>query len=47
MKRALVPPAFAETAQRLAMSPGILSNGHVFLTGVTASGPDGTMPADP
>ena len=29
------------------MSPGILSGDHLFLTGVTGSGPDGAMPTDP
>ncbi|MEO0363209.1 MAG: Rid family hydrolase [Pseudomonadota bacterium] len=43
-KRAVTPPAYAETATALAMSPGILSGGFVFLNGVTGSGPDGAMP---
>ncbi|MEO1492388.1 MAG: RidA family protein [Pseudomonadota bacterium] len=29
------------------MSPGVLSGDHLFLTGVTGSGPDGAMPAEP
>ena len=29
------------------MSPAILSGNHLFLTGVTGSGPDGHMPQDP
>ncbi|MEM8753168.1 MAG: Rid family hydrolase [Pseudomonadota bacterium] len=45
-KRAVTPPAYAETATALAMSPGILSGGFVFLNGVTGSGPDGAMPAE-
>ena len=44
MKRALIPSAFAEAAAALNMSAGIVSGGHVFLSGVTGSGPDGAMP---
>jgi enamine deaminase RidA (YjgF/YER057c/UK114 family) len=40
----VVPPGAEAVAERLAMSPGILSRGHLFLTGVTGSGPDGAMP---
>ncbi|MEM8788159.1 MAG: RidA family protein [Pseudomonadota bacterium] len=29
------------------MSPGILAGGFLFLTGMTGSGPDGTMPEAP
>jgi enamine deaminase RidA (YjgF/YER057c/UK114 family) len=32
-------------ADQLKLSPGILSGSHVFLSGVTGSGPDGAMPA--
>lgn len=46
MKTALIPPDFAATAAALAMSPAIVSGDHVFLTGITASAPDGTLPAD-
>lgn len=46
-KRAIVPPAFRETAEQLKMSPAILSGGHVFFTGVTGSDAQGRMPADP
>lgn len=46
-KRAIVPPQLRQAAERLRMSPAILSGGHVFLTGVTGSEPDGGMPADP
>jgi enamine deaminase RidA (YjgF/YER057c/UK114 family) len=45
-KSALVPPAFRTAADRLKMSPGILSGNHVFLTGVTGSDGRGIMPSD-
>lgn len=45
-KRALIPPSAKPAADALKMSPGVLSGDHVFLTGVTGSGPDGEMPAD-
>ncbi len=47
MRTAVTPPAFATAAQALKMSPGILSHGHLFLSGTTGSAPDGTMPTDP
>lgn len=46
-KRALIPEDFREAARALNMSPGIVSGNHVFLTGVTGSGPDGEMSDDP
>jgi len=46
-KRAIFPAGSAETAQQIRVSPGIISRGHVFLTGMTGSGPDGSMPEDP
>lgn len=45
-KRALFPPGSKPMADQLNMSPGILSGDHVFLTGVTGSGPTGGMPKD-
>ncbi len=45
-KRLVLPPAFAAAAERLKMSPGILSGSHLFLTGVTGGNPLG-MPDDP
>lgn len=44
MKQVVVPEGFEATAEALAMSPAVISKGHVFCTGVTGSGPDGTMP---
>lgn len=46
-KRAIVPPAFRAAAEQAKMSPGLLSGDHLFLTGVTGSGPEGEMPTDP
>lgn len=43
-KQALFPPGSQATAEQIKVSPGILSGNHVFLTGVTGSGPDGVMP---
>lgn len=45
-KRAICPPQVQEAALALGMSPGIVSGDHLFLTGTTGSGPDGTMPTD-
>ena len=44
MKRLVVPAGFEASAEALAMSPAVISGGHVFCTGVTGSGPDGAMP---
>lgn len=43
-KRALFPPGSEDAAQALGLSPGLVSHGHVFLTGMTGSAPDGSMP---
>lgn len=44
--RAIIPAAFAEAAAALHLSPGVLSAGHLFLSGAT--GAVGTwMPDDP
>lgn len=45
-RRAVHPPSSAEAARALRLSPGVVSNGHLFLTGMTGSGPNG-MPRDP
>ncbi len=45
-RRLVMPPAFQAAAERLKMSPGILSGDHLFLTGVTGGNPQG-MPEDP
>jgi enamine deaminase RidA (YjgF/YER057c/UK114 family) len=41
----LFPPGSKPVADQLKLSPGVLSGSHVFLSGVTGSGPDGAMPA--
>lgn len=43
-KRILVPSALRAACAQAGMSPGIVSHNHVFLTGVTGAGADGTMP---
>ena len=47
MPRALIPSGAEEAAKTLKLSPGLISGAHVFLTGMTGSAADGTMPADP
>lgn len=47
IKRAIVPPEFRASAERLRMSPAILAGRYVFLTGVTGSDAQGHMPEDP
>ena len=48
MKRqALFPSGSAKPASDICISPGIISGNHVFLTGMTGSRPDGTVPASP
>lgn len=47
MRRVLVPPAFRAAHDALRFAPGIVSGGHVFVSGMTGSAPDGTMPSDP
>jgi len=43
-KKSLFPPGSKGSAAQIKVSPGILSGDHVFLTGVTGSRPDGSMP---
>lgn len=44
-RRALFPAGGSRTAaDRIKLSPGIISGTHVFLTGMTGSRPDGSMP---
>ena len=45
--KAIIPPGSAQAAAQLALSPGVLSNGHLFVTGMTGSTAQGTMPDDP
>ena len=46
MKKPLFPPGSEGPAAHLKVSPGMISGDHVFLTGVTGSRPDGSMPED-
>ncbi|MDA4847965.1 RidA family protein [Hoeflea poritis] len=46
-KRAIVPPALRAAAEKLKMSPAMLSGNHLFLTGSTGGDADGVMPDDP
>ena len=45
-KRALFPAGSEASAQQIKVSPGIVSGDHVFLTGMTGSRADGSMPTD-
>ncbi len=45
-KKALLPAGSHAAAEQLKISPGIVSGDHVFLTGMTGSRPDGSMPSD-
>ena len=46
-KRALIPGEAEDAVSALNLSPGLLSGDFVFVTGMTGSAPDGTMPKDP
>lgn len=46
-KRAIVPPDLRAAADELKMSPAILSDNHLFLTGSTGGDANGVMPPDP
>jgi enamine deaminase RidA (YjgF/YER057c/UK114 family) len=46
-KRAVMPSEFRKAVEESKMSPAIVSGGHVFLTGVTGSDLDGSMPDEP
>ncbi|WP_299476089.1 hypothetical protein [uncultured Roseibium sp.] len=43
-RRALIPDGTQAAVNDLKISPGILSHDHVFVTGMTGSRPDGSMP---
>ncbi|MCW1932113.1 RidA family protein [Pararhodobacter zhoushanensis] len=45
--KAIIPPGSGDAVRQLALSPGVLSGGHLFLTGMTGSAPTGEMPVDP
>ena len=42
----LIPEEFKEGAHQANMSPGVMSGDFVFVTGMTGSGADGSMPND-
>jgi enamine deaminase RidA (YjgF/YER057c/UK114 family) len=46
-RRTLVAPGREDAARELRLSPGLVAGGFVFLTGMTGSAADGTMPDDP
>lgn len=46
-KTAIFPTGSRDQATQLKVSPGIVSGDFVFLTGVTGSLPDGSMPENP
>ncbi|MBM7066365.1 RidA family protein [Actibacterium sp. 188UL27-1] len=46
-KKAIIPGAFQKAAEALHLSPGIISGGHVFLSGSTGGDANGHMPKDP
>jgi len=43
-RQALFPAGSRIMADRIRLSPGIVSGNHVFVTGMTGSSPDGTLP---
>jgi len=43
-KRALFPAGSETSARQIKVSPGIMSGNHVFLTGMTGSRTDGSIP---
>lgn len=45
-RTALIPAGSEAAATQIRVSPGVVSGDHVFLTGMTGSRPDGTMPGD-
>jgi enamine deaminase RidA (YjgF/YER057c/UK114 family) len=42
-RRALFPAGSQASADKIKLSPGIISGNHVFVTGMTGSEPDGAM----
>ena len=45
-KTPLIPEEFKDGAEQAHMSPGVLSGDFVFVTGMTGSDPNGSMPRD-
>ncbi len=46
-RRALVPKGAEGAVAAMKLSPGVVSNGHVFVTGMTGSVAGGSIPEDP
>ncbi|MEP1520007.1 RidA family protein [Ascidiaceihabitans sp.] len=46
-QRAVFPKGVTADDVPLKLSPAVMSNGHLFVTGMTGSATDGTMPQDP
>jgi enamine deaminase RidA (YjgF/YER057c/UK114 family) len=44
---AIHPKGSQPSAHALKLSPAVVSRGHIFVTGMTGSLQDGTMPSDP
>lgn len=45
-RRLILPPEFRSAHEKLKFSPGVVSGGHLFLTGMTGSDLDGQMPQE-
>ena len=45
-RRALIPAGAEAAVAAMKLSPGVVSNGHVFVTGMTGSLADGSMPEE-
>ena len=45
-RRVLMPSGAQAVSDALRVSPGLVSGGHVFFTGITGSAADGSMPDD-
>ncbi len=45
-KRGLFPAGSEASAAQIKVSPGVASGNHVYLTGMTGSHSDGTMPVN-
>ena len=46
-QRSVYPKGLSAEDIPLKLSPGVVSNGHLFVTGMTGSGADGVMPPEP
>lgn len=46
-RQAIIPAGSEAVVNQLKLSPGVISGNHVFLTGMTGSNPDGSMPERP